>query len=217
MVPALSKAWNVLEKNISDMEKNTITFAQNVLLLDVTCINETVYGAKRFLGERLGRKLPDTNLVDWLICLGLDAGLRGEENEVQVLLVADEDAHWLKECEPADLSELDGNACRTSLGEYAFSVVPSAGMVSRAALFNELVQLALDAKEVERLMVVPRFSEYGQELAKTFHDFCEDKELDQADKALCFLMEEPEGVLRCRTDLATYSLLHIWGVSPEDL
>ena len=205
------------KKNIFDMEKNQITFASNVLLLDVTFINETVYGAKRFLGERLGRELPDTDLVDWMICLGLDGGLRGGMNEMQILLVGDEGAHELKGCVPAALEELDGKACQTSLGEFSFSVVPSAGMVSRAALFNELAQLALDAKEVERLMLVPRFHEYGEELTKTLHDFCEEKECDGADKALCFLMEEPEEPLRCRTDLATYSLLHIWGVSAEDL
>ncbi len=199
------------------MEKNHIEFAPNVLLLDVTFITETVCGLKRFLSERLGRELPDTNLVDWFICLGLDGGLRGEENNMQILLVGDEGEHELKGCVPGDMGELDGNACLTSVGELSFSVVPSAGMVSRAALFSELVQLALDASEVKRLLLVPRFRDYGPELAKTLHDFCEEKDCEEADKALCFLMEEPEEHLQCHTDLATYSLLHIWGVSPEDL
>ena len=197
------------------MEKN-ITFAPNVLLMDTAFINETVYKSHKFLSERLGHQLPETDLVDWLVCLALDGGLRGEDNEVQVLLVADEDTHTLRGCVPAALEELDGKACRTSLGAFSFSVVPSAGLVSRSKLYNELVQLALDAKEVERLLLVPHFSAYGEDLAKTLRDFCEEKEEEEIGKALCFLMEEVREVLPCRVDLVTFSLLHIWNVSPED-
>ena len=165
------------------MEKN-ITFAPNVLLLDTAFVNDTVYKSRQFLSERLGRELPETDLIDWLICLGLDGGLRGQENELQVL---------------------------------SFAVVPSAGLVSRSKLYTELVQLALDAKEVERLLLVPHFYEYGEDLAKTLRDFYEEKEEDEGGKALCFLMEETREDLPCEVDLVTFSLMHIWGIAPDDL
>lgn len=198
------------------MEKN-ITFAPNVLLMDTAFINETVYKSRYFLSRRLERVLPETDLIDWLICLGLDGGLRGMQNEMQILLVADEAVHTLKDCTPASLAELDGKACRTSLGEFSFAVVLSAGLVSRSKLYNELVQLALDAKEVNRLMLVPHFHEYGEDLVKTLRDFCEEKEEEMAGKAICFLMEETSESLPCEVDLATFSLMHIWGIAPEDL
>lgn len=198
------------------MEKN-ITFAPNVLLLDTAFINDTVYKSRQFLSERLGRELPETDLIDWLICLGLDGGLRGQENELQVLLVADETVRTLNGCTPTALADLDGNACRTSLGEFTFAVVPSAGLVPRSKLYNELVQLALDAKEVERLMLVPHFYEYGEDLGKTLREFCEEKQEDEVGKALCFLMEETHEVLPCKVDLVTFSLMHIWGIAPDDL
>lgn len=197
--------------------ENKITFSSNVLLLDVTFLNGTVYHAKQFLSERLGRDLPDTDWIDWLVCVALDSGLRGENQEVQVLLVADEDTPVLAGCTPSGWRELDGKACRTSLGEFSFSVVPSAGLVSRDKLYNELVQLALDAKEVEKLILVPQFYEYGEELAKTLRDFCKEKEEEKAGKAICFLMEETRESLPCEVDLATFSLMHIWGISPDDL
>lgn len=198
------------------MEKN-ITFAPNVLLLDVTFLNETVYRSRQLLSERLGRELPVTDWVAWLLCVALDSGLRGENQEVQVLLVADEGVHTLSGCTPASLDELDGKACRTSLGEFSFLLVPSAGLVSRDKLYNELVQLALDAKEVEHLILVPQFDAYGEELAKVLHDFCKEKGEPLAKKAICFLMKKPSSALQCRVDWVTYSLMHVWGITPDDL
>ena len=72
------------------MDKKDIIFAPNVLLLDAAFLNGTVRDIKLLMGNKLGRELPDTDLVDWLICLALDGGLRGESNELQVLWVADE-------------------------------------------------------------------------------------------------------------------------------
>lgn len=199
------------------MKKN-ITFASNVLLLDVAFLNNTVGHVKKLMAGRLGRNLPDADLVNWLICLALDGGLRGDGNELQILLVADEDTSLLQDCQPSGIGDLDGKACQTLLGEFSFSWVPSAGMVSRADLFAELVKLALDAKEVERLLLVPNFYEYAETLTKTLLDFVQEVKAENAlDKVLCFLLEEPDRALPCRMDLLTYSLMHVWGIAPEDL
>lgn len=200
------------------MDKKDIIFAPNVLLLDAAFLNGTVRDIKLLMGNKLGRELPDTDLVDWLICLALDGGLRGESNELQVLWVADEGVRQMPGCIPSALEELDGQACQTPIGEFSFSVVPSAGLVSRADLFAELMKLALDAKEVKRLLLVPDFYEYGEKLAKTLHDFnTESDEDDALGKVLCFLLEERDGGFPCSIDLITYSLMHIWGIAPDDL
>lgn len=198
------------------MDKN-ITFSSDVMLVDVAFLNETVAMSKQVLGHKLGRELPDTDLVDWLVCLALDGGLRGIGHEVQVLLLADGDTHALNGFLPASLQELDGKACQTVLGEFSFVWVTSAGMISHAALFEELTKLALDAKEVEHLMLLPHFYEYGGKLAKTMQDFCDSTETERGDKAVCFLMEKPGFELSCRWDLVTYSLMHVWGIAPTDL
>ena len=49
------------------MDKKDIIFAPNVLLLDAAFLNGTVRDIKLLMGNKLGRELPDTDLVDWLI------------------------------------------------------------------------------------------------------------------------------------------------------
>ena len=105
--------------------EDKIKFPANVILIDVAFLNEVVYGAKNFLEGKLGRKLPDVDLPAWLSYLALDAGLREQENEVEVLLVHTPAADVLKCCEPSDVNKLNHQACRTPLGEFAFSSVTS--------------------------------------------------------------------------------------------
>ena len=76
--------------------EDKIKFPANVILIDVAFLNEVVYGAKNFLEGKLGRKLPDVDLPAWLSYLALDAGLREQENEVEVLLVHTPAADVLK-------------------------------------------------------------------------------------------------------------------------
>ena len=98
--------------------EDKIKFPANVILIDVAFLNEVVYGAKNFLEGKLGRKLPDVDLPAWLSYLALDAGLREQENEVEVLLVHTPAADVLKCCEPSDVNKLNHQACRTPLGEF---------------------------------------------------------------------------------------------------
>ena len=135
--------------------EDKIKFPANVILIDVAFLNEVVYGAKNFLEGKLGRKLPDVDLPAWLSYLALDAGLREQENEVEVLLVHTPAADVLKCCEPSDVNKLNHQACRTPLGEFAFSSVTSSGLVSTEELFLDLMNLALDSADVKCLMLLP--------------------------------------------------------------
>ena len=141
--------------------EDKIKFPANVILIDVAFLNEVVYGAKNFLEGKLGRKLPDVDLPAWLSYLALDAGLREQENEVEVLLVHTPAADVLKCCEPSDVNKLNHQACRTPLGEFAFSSVTSSGLVSTEELFLDLMNLALDSADVKCLVVGPFHQVYG--------------------------------------------------------
>ena len=104
--------------------EDKIKFPANVILIDVAFLNEVVYGAKNFLEGKLGRKLPDVDLPAWLSYLALDAGLREQENEVEVLLVHTPAADVLKCCEPSDVNKLRseerrvGKECRSRWSPY---------------------------------------------------------------------------------------------------
>lgn len=198
--------------------ENNVKFSKNVILVDVSFLDETVSDIKSFLGERLGRTLPDVDLPAWLSYLALDAGLREGDNEIQVLLVHGGEVSALPHCRPADLKELDGVACRTPLGEFAFSRVSSAGMAASSDLFIDLMHLALDSADVECLALVPFHRLYAgkveEELRKCLGKQEKQKE---AGRVVYFMMAAPQVPIPCVTDSVLYSLSHALGIKPEEL
>ena len=97
-----------------------LKLSERVILIDVSFLNQTVKVVREVMSARLGRPLPMFDLVAWLDCLLLDAGIRDFSSaEVQVLLVQGADGDALSVCTPSLLSDLDGKACRTGLAEMA--------------------------------------------------------------------------------------------------
>lgn len=200
------------------MEKN-IKFSANVILVDVSFLNETVSDIKDFLGERLGRALPGVDLPAWLSYLALDAGLREGDNEIQVLLVHDGGAAALPHCQPSDLKELDGMACRTPLGEFAFSCVTAADITTSADLFLDLMNLALDSADVKRLALVPFHRLYADRVEEGLRKFFDKKgkKEEAGCQAVYFMMAAPQTPVPCVCDSVLYSLSHVLGIQPEEL
>ena len=200
-----------------DRMENQIKFAKNVLLLDVAFIHGMLGRIRQFMSERLGRQLPDIDLSAWLTCLVLDAGIRGDKNEVQVLLLHDGEEQRVDFCQPSDLKSLDGMACRTSLGEFAFSCVTSADIVSSEALFVDLMTLALDSSDVKCLMLLPCHEKYASLLEKEICSLLDGKEKEMTEKLLYFTMAGSMSPLPCRCDSVVHSLIRVWDIRPEEL
>ena len=98
-----------------------LKLSERVILIDVSFLNQTVEMVREVMSARLGRPLPMFDLVAWLDCLLLDAGIHDFSSaEVQVLLVQGTDGDALSVCTPSLLSDLDGKACRTGLAETVF-------------------------------------------------------------------------------------------------
>lgn len=198
------------------MEEKT-KFSENVILIDVAFLNEVVCDAQKFLGAKLGRQLPNIDLPAWLSYLSLDAGLRGDKNEIQVLLLHDEGVHELRCCEPSELTSLNGMACRTSLGEFAFACINPAGMTSCENMYLDLMNLVLDSVDVKHLMLVPLHSLYGDRVEDGLREFFKDKSKEECDKAMYFVMEKPSSMVPSRCDFITYSLLQALGIKSYEL
>lgn len=199
--------------------ENNIKFSENVILVDVSFLNETVGDIKSFMGERLGRELPDVDLPAWFSYLALDAGLEKGDNEIQVLLVHDGGVEALPHSQPTSLKELDGKACRTPLGEFAFSCVTAADITTSADLFLDLMNLALDSADVKRLALVPFHRLYADRVEEGIRKFFEKKEKKEGDgcQAVYFIMAAPEKPVPCTCDSVLYSLSHVLGIQPEEL
>ncbi|MBE6287880.1 MAG: L-selectin [Mediterranea massiliensis] len=194
-----------------------IKFSANVMLIDVAFLNEVAANAQVFLSERIGRKLPDIDLPTWLSYLALDAGLREGENEIQVLLIHEEATQRLLACQPAELKSLNGMACRTTIGEFIFSCVTPADITHCEDLFVDLMTLAIDSADVERLTLLPCHPQYGEKVESALRQIAEDRGGEACDKAIYFCMQSPAQSLPCRTDSVIFSLAQAFGIRPEEM
>lgn len=127
---------------------------ENVILLDAAFINVTMDSIRHILSARIGKQLPVLDLVTWLTCMALDAGISGENNRILVIL-AFQDEDTLKHCRPGRIGELDGTSCRTALGEMSFSCVTGEGMTGRSDFFLDLLTVLLDDAGVRCLAILP--------------------------------------------------------------
>ena len=135
------------------MENTRIKLSETVMVIDAAYLNFVINDLKKYFEPLLGRSLQTVDLALFTMYLAMDAGLKGSDNDVQVLLVYDKQSGKLEHCLPSDLkNELDGVAFKASLGEFSFMAVPSEGFVSRGDLYLDLLQIVLNTAEVKKLI-----------------------------------------------------------------
>ena len=138
---------------MSNMENTQIKLSETVMVIDVAYLNFVINDLRKYFEPLLGRSLQTVDLALFTMYLAMDAGLKGSDNDVQVLLVYDKQSGKLEHCLPSDLkNELDGVAFKASLGEFSFMAVPSEGFVSRGDLYLDLLQIVLNTAEVKKLI-----------------------------------------------------------------
>ena len=99
------------------MENARIKLSETVMVIDVAYLNFVINDLKKYFEPLLGRSLQTVDLALFTMYLAMDAGVKGSDNDVQILLVYDEQSGKLEHCLPSDLkSELDGVAFKASLG-----------------------------------------------------------------------------------------------------
>ena len=194
-----------------------IQLADNVILLDVGFLNGIANGLKNALENRLQRSLPPIDLVQWLSYIALDAGLRGGDNEIQVLLLHDAAEKEMVGCLPSSLTELDGNACRDALGEFVFYAVNAAEMVDKEQLFTDLMTLAIDSANVKRLMLLPNHLQYADKVEGALNKLASDKGGESCKKAVYFSLQPTAQSLPCQADSVVFSLAQAFGINPDEL
>lgn len=204
------------------MDRNTdLRFSERVILLDVSFLNQTVQMVREVMSVRLARPLPKLDLAAWLDCLLLDAGIRDFSSaEVQVLLAQGAEGDVLEACIPSLLSDLDGKACRTSLAEYVFSVVPAENMVAAESLFQDLLALVLNNASVRQLVLVPSAASDEGKLNGLMAEILQERNGNAGVgdvQAVCFWMEVPALPSACLWCPVVPSLAHVLGIRSEEL
>ena len=167
---------------------------------------------------QLGRPLQNIYVEEWASYLALDSGVRDKENNIGVLFVHDGQTDKLLHCDPADLNkDLNGVGFTNQLGEFSFTSVSSEGLVSRANLYLDLLNIALDSADVKRLMLVPFIDDYGAKLMEVLEEHLREADSEKSKEVFLFNMDEPAHPLGCKWDLLGYSMMRALGVKAEEL
>lgn len=203
------------------MDTTDIKFAEHVVLLDVAFLKGMVRGVREVMARKLGRELPPLDLVEWITCLLLDAGVRGGGNEVQVLLVqAGKQGGELDGCLPAALDALDGQACATPLGECSFTLVTDEGLATKGHLFFDLLTLLLNDGSLQTLLLVPAAEIPDSDVEDVLLQVRKDMG-EEAGKALSrthwFRLTPPQTALPCQWCPVVWSLAHVLGIREDEL
>lgn len=195
-----------------------IKLAKNVVLLDVSFLNDTVQSVRQVLVEHLGKPLSPFDLVKWITCLALDSGIEGTGNELQVILVHPSGQEHLTACVPATLRELDGKACNTPWGELTFAAVCAEGLACSEDFYVDLATIVLNSADVCRLLMIPSAVIDKDHLSAMLQQAL--KETDEAirlKKMIGFGLESASGSDAVKWLSAVPSLAYTWGLNADSM
>ncbi|MEY8708387.1 DUF6621 family protein [Bacteroides faecichinchillae] len=191
--------------------KPQIKLSETVVLIDAAFLNFVIMDMKRYFEETLQRTLQEIDLSMLTTYLTLDAGIVEGKNEVQFLFVYDKDSNKLQNCQPSDLkNELNGVAFQSPYGEYLFASVPSEGMVSREALFLDLLSIISDSADVKKMIIISFNEEYGDKVTTVLSEVKE-KEIIQ------FRMNEPQIPVEYKWDMLAFPVMQALGIRADEL
>lgn len=204
-----------IKKNRMIQEEKTALWSENVIVVDAEYVDRVAFILTVNFERMLGRKIPAADMARWVDCLALDGGISlgdNPEGSVSVVLIHEKDSKGFDNFVPALYSDLDGKAFKDHLGEFVFSAVPVEQLTTKDDLLLDVVQSAMESKEVKRLMVVPN-SEDGD---------CYDR-LRQLlrragnDKRVTLFAMEPMMGGNFRQEILGYSLMQALGIKAAEL
>lgn len=208
-------------------------FKENVILVDADYLDSLAGDMRRNFSQFLGRQIPEADLAEWLVCAALDGGISEDEKvkqaweeiekketfdvqsaqEVQVVFVRSLSKTMLQHFVPANLLVgIDGQAFRDPfLGEFLISVVPEEKITGQdEPLFAESARYLQNCSDVKRLILVPNLQKYGSIILG-------DLEKAEEGASVVILSMQPEEGRGFRSEMLGYSLMHAFGIAPEEL
>lgn len=204
-----------IKKNRMIQEEKTALWSENVIVVDAEYVDRVAFNLIVNFERLLGRKIPAADMARWVDCLALDGGISPEgnpEGNVSVVLIHEKGSKGFENFVPALYNELDGKAFKDHLGEFAFSAVPVEQLTTKDDLLLDVVQSAMESKEVKRMMVVPN-SEDGdcydrlRQLLRRAGD----------DKRITLFAMQPMIGGNFRQEILGYSLMQALGIKAAEL
>ena len=193
------------------MEKK-IQFAPNVMLIDASYLNQVIGDMREHFSTVLNRNLPQADLARLLECMGLDAGMRGTENSIQVIFIYDSHLPKFTECIPSDLDkELNNVAFKGNLGEFSIYSFQPSEMASIEDLFTESLQLVGECKDTKRIIAIPDEVIYGSKMEQFI------KEMKGKEQITLFGMNPPAKTELYDFQILGFAILQALGIRPDEL
>ena len=180
-----------------------------VILVDMDYADGIANGFASHISERIGRKLPQADLAEWLVCCALDSGMH-PEGGVQVLFLHSLHKKRLDSFCPNVFSEIDGKAFRDDrMGEFMMSCIKDESPEGDVPFVQECLRALLSDKVVKRLAVVTD----DTTCRETLHNVSYDPQ-----RHVVFqLSMEPATTEGVESLSLGYSLLHAFGVGADEI
>lgn len=140
-------------------------WTENIIIADADYVDSVAFNLTVNFERMIGRRIPPADMARWVECIALDGGMRPSDETqasptTQVVLVHGAGRQRMENFAPGNYAdELHGKAFTGKLGEFMFACVNPEGFTTTDALLQDTLQLALQAEDVKRIMVVP--SEQG--------------------------------------------------------
>ncbi|MDE5784476.1 MAG: hypothetical protein K2H97_09200 [Prevotella sp.] len=184
---------------------------ENVIIVDADFVDKVAFDLTVNFERMLERQIPRADMARWAECLALDGGLRAGEHQTTMILVHDHNVEEMKNFHPGHyVEELDGQAFKSSIGEFVFCPTSGETFVSKDDLFLDTLRTVMEQKEVERIMVVPDDRLYNnvREILR--------KADDESKRVTVFAMQPmPGGPFQ--QEILGYSLMAALGIRGEEI
>ena len=193
-------------------------WTENIIIADADYVDSVAFNLTVNFERMIGRRIPQADMARWVECIALDGGMRPfDETQAppttQVVLVQGMGKKHMENFLPGNYSdELHGKAFTGNLGEFMFTCVNPEGFTTTDALLQDTLQLALQAEDVKRIMVVP--SEQGIDGVRRI--FRQTTDGDTPKRVTVFTMQPTAGG-HFSQEMLGYSLMAALGVKGSEL
>lgn len=181
----------------------------NIVIVDADHVDRVAFDLIVNFERMIGRRIPNADLPRWLDCVVLDGGVTPGSDVTQVAFVHSQGKQRLDYFTPGGLKEeIDGQAFRDHLGEFVLNTYSEESIISREDLLMDILRLAIAAKDVKRVIVVPD-DETLPLLRQALRGASPEKQVT------VLTMTPMAGTFR--TEILGYSLMNALGIKSEEI
>jgi len=192
---------------------NETKWSDTVILADADHVDQVAFDLIVNFERMLGRRIPQADMAQWLECVALDGGVRHQPSDIShqtsIQAVLLHTKPQMNNFAPGAMSELDGKAFQSELGEFLISCIPVEELTTMDELFIDSLQILANAAEVRRLMVIGNDELYNKVREALRHA--------DPDKHITVFSMQPQTGGQFRQEILGYSLMAALGIRGEEL